>query len=96
MNETLHLAPVALQAVKPFKVLDGVEVFGVIDIHYAHFGKGTLLTIDPDEFQSVLCRWMNAVDAHYYAAEKEDFSVWKGVIEAQEAGKRRVVVEDLS
>jgi hypothetical protein len=40
--------------------------------------------------------WVNAHGAHYYSADREDFSMVKAAFEAERAGKRVVVVEDLS
>lgn len=40
--------------------------------------------------------WVNAHGAHYYAADREDFSQTCAAFEAERAGKRVVVVEDLS
>lgn len=40
--------------------------------------------------------WVNAHGAHYYAADREDFSKVAAAFEAERAGKRVVVVEDLS
>jgi hypothetical protein len=40
--------------------------------------------------------WVNEHGAHYYAADREDFSMTKAAFEAERAGKRVVVVEDLS
>ena len=40
--------------------------------------------------------WVAEHGAHYYAADREDFSMVKAAFEAERAGKRVVVVEDLS
>jgi hypothetical protein len=40
--------------------------------------------------------WLAENNAHYYSAEREDFSRITAAYEAERAGKRIVVVEDLS
>ena len=43
-----------------------------------------------------LMAWCEKNNSHYYAADREDFQMFKAVREAVEAGKDTVVVEDLS
>jgi hypothetical protein len=43
-----------------------------------------------------LMAWCEANDSHYYARCREDFSEPEALIEAVEAGKTTVVVEDMS
>ena len=45
---------------------------------------------------AAVMEWVNANGAHYYAADREDFSKTAAAFEAERAGKRVVVVEDLS
>jgi hypothetical protein len=45
---------------------------------------------------AAVMEWVNANGAHYYAADREDFSKVAAAFEAERAGKRVVVVEDLS
>ena len=40
--------------------------------------------------------WCEANNAHYYAADREDFSYISAAFRAEEAGKTVVVAEDLS
>ena len=40
--------------------------------------------------------WCEKNNSHYYAADREDFQMFKAVREAVEADKDTVVVEDLS
>ena len=43
-----------------------------------------------------LMAWCEKNNSHYYAADREDFQMFKAVREAIEAGNDTVVVEDLS
>ena len=45
---------------------------------------------------NALMAWCEKNNSHYYAADREDFQMFKAVREAIEAGKDTVVVEDLS
>ena len=51
---------------------------------------------DVYEDNSVFLEWLNANDATYYAAPREDFHVNNGVQKAIDEGKSVVIVEDLS
>lgn len=49
-----------------------------------------------DEQSELVRAWCDLHDSHYYAADREDFSLWRAVQEARAKGKLCVVTEDLS
>ena len=52
--------------------------------------------VDYETSGKALMEWGEKNNSHYYAADHEDFQMFKAVREAIEAGKDTVVVEDLS
>jgi hypothetical protein len=79
---------------KPYQKVDGVEVFGVAQILDHH--EPDWCKKDYDVMNGIITRWILAMGASFYADEKEDFFIRKGVEIAKREGKRRLVVENLS
>ena len=52
--------------------------------------------VDYETSGKALMAWCENNNSHYYAADREDFQMFKAVREAVEADKDTVVVEDLS
>jgi len=82
-----------------YKVNGGPSVFVIAagNVDAAYFPKGW--PEGEEEYAisvGMAIRTREALNAHYYAAERETFSVHNGVAEAIKAGKRFVIVEDLS
>ena len=79
-----------------------VEVVNICTLMDQLFGKdryspATLATrLSYKEESAIVMAWVKDNNAHYYADPREDFFTWKGQEEAAAAGKKIVVVEDLS
>jgi hypothetical protein len=75
----------------------GFPVFTAQDVEKAHglenvYGNEELMAIS----DGMVARFIRGNNVHMYAREKEEFSIAWGVKEAMDAGKRSVMVEDLS
>lgn len=82
-----------------FKVNGGPSVYVIAagNVDAAYFPKGWPETEEEYAISTGMAiRTRDALNAHYYAAERETFSVYAGVNDAIAAGKRFVIVEDLS
>lgn len=84
--------------VKVMQVQDGIEVINICDLLEAFFGEAAFKWNGPSykETSAKVREWVAEKDAYYYSDVKEDFFIWKGVSEAKAAGKKIVVVENLS
>lgn len=58
-------------------------------VEYCEFCQGP-------EGRAKLTEWLKKNNAHFYARDNEDFSLWEARVEAMEGGYDRVLVENLS
>lgn len=73
-------------------VVQVVNVCDLLDV----VNPGWLDNYDYDTNMDKVFEWCEANNAHYYAADREDFSYISAAFRAEEAGKTVVVAEDLS
>ena len=75
------------------EIIDGVEIIDLYDLSQDQ-GWEDLPTYE--EECEALRKWCEENNASYYGATSEEFFLWKAVDLAQEEGKPRVVVDNLS
>lgn len=72
------------------RTVEGIEIFNICDLLPLETGASYEAECD------AVMQWCADNDAAYYAADREDFSLFEAVRTAQAENKFRVVVEDLS
>jgi restriction endonuclease len=92
---------IAVKTIKAeeFKVTNGPSIFVIAagSIDAAYFAKGWPSTEEESVISiGMTIRTVEALNAHSYSAEREDFSIYTAVDQTIKAGKRFVIVEDLS
>lgn len=79
----------------PCEEYEGVRVVSDCAIIDAH-GISAYTTENLALQSGIIGRFIKANNAHHYVAEKEDFSIYTAIGQAQEAGKQMVVTENIS
>jgi len=87
-----------LMTPEKLKLVNAVEEVSVCRLMDELYGEGVWLSHKvkyEDECKAVQ-EWCEKNNAYYYAMPREHFSVWEARRKAVEAGKTKVVLEDLS
>ncbi len=76
-----------------------ISVVNICDLMFELYGPdyfNTTTSRSWDEESKAVIDWCDEHNAYYYAACREDFSIYDAANQAEKAGKILVVVEDMS